>query len=121
MSKKTQEETPSRLRQFEQFEERLAMTAVPLAESLASLDAAAVDIVQQAELIHFAETQSAIESVRKQYGLDGRGQTVAVIDSGIAWDHYALGGGFGGAGGNEPLALLFRRRHSTDPCMDVND
>ena len=95
MSKKIQEEAPSRLRHFEQFEERLAMTAVPLAEVLASVDAAAVDIVQQAELIHFAETQSAIESVRKQYGLDGRGQTVAVIDSGIAWDHYALGGGFG--------------------------
>lgn len=28
-------------------------------------------------------------------GLDGRGQTVAVIDSGVAWDHVALGGGFG--------------------------
>jgi hypothetical protein len=28
-------------------------------------------------------------------GLDGRGQTVAVIDSGVAWDHVALGAGFG--------------------------
>ncbi len=28
-------------------------------------------------------------------GLDGSGQIVAVIDSGVAWDHVALGGGFG--------------------------
>jgi hypothetical protein len=28
-------------------------------------------------------------------GLDGSGQTVAVIDSGVAYDHVALGGGFG--------------------------
>lgn len=33
--------------------------------------------------------------VQSQYGLSGKGQTVAVIDSGIAWDHVALGGGFG--------------------------
>jgi subtilisin family serine protease len=34
-------------------------------------------------------------AVRNQYGFSGLGQTVAVIDSGIAYDHYALGGGFG--------------------------
>ncbi|MGI9472698.1 MAG: S8 family peptidase, partial [Rubripirellula sp.] len=28
-------------------------------------------------------------------GLDGSGQTVAVIDSGVAWDHVSLGGGYG--------------------------
>lgn len=28
--------------------------------------------------------------VRQRYGLDGAGQTVAVIDSGIAWDHYGF-------------------------------
>jgi hypothetical protein len=33
--------------------------------------------------------------VHDQYGLDGGGQTVAVIDSGIAWDHLALGEGYG--------------------------
>ncbi len=33
--------------------------------------------------------------LRQTQGLDGSGQTVAVIDSGIAWDHLALGGGFG--------------------------
>ncbi|QDV23155.1 Intracellular serine protease [Aureliella helgolandensis] len=33
--------------------------------------------------------------VQQQYGLTGKGQTVAVIDSGIAWDHVALGEGYG--------------------------
>ena len=35
------------------------------------------------------------EDLRFSHGLDGSGQTVAVIDSGVAWDHVALGGGFG--------------------------
>jgi subtilisin family serine protease len=34
-------------------------------------------------------------NVKNNYGFTGRGQTVAVIDSGIAYNHYALGGGFG--------------------------
>lgn len=33
--------------------------------------------------------------LRQQYGLTGAGQTIAVIDSGIAWDHVALGEGYG--------------------------
>ena len=33
--------------------------------------------------------------VRRDFGLSGSGQTIAVIDSGIAWDHVALGKGFG--------------------------
>jgi subtilisin family serine protease len=35
------------------------------------------------------------DQVRQHFGLSGKGQTVAVIDSGIAWDHVALGKGFG--------------------------
>lgn len=35
------------------------------------------------------------DAVRQKYGLLGRGQTVAIIDSGIAYDHFALGGGLG--------------------------
>lgn len=38
--------------------------------------------------------QQAAE-IREQYGIDGAGQSIAVIDSGIAWDHVAFGGGFG--------------------------
>lgn len=33
--------------------------------------------------------------LQQQNNLTGAGQTVAVIDSGVAWDHVSLGGGFG--------------------------
>lgn len=33
--------------------------------------------------------------LKQEHGLDGSGQTVAVIDSGIAWDHVTLGEGYG--------------------------
>ena len=36
-----------------------------------------------------------LTSEQTVYGLTGVGQTVAVIDSGVAYDHPALGGGFG--------------------------
>ena len=42
-----------------------------------------------------AHNQTGVTSMRGTYGLAGRGQTVAVIDSGIAYDHRALGAGFG--------------------------
>ena len=41
------------------------------------------------------DTWTGLSQVRANYGFTGVGQTVAVIDSGIAWDHVALGGGFG--------------------------
>ena len=41
------------------------------------------DLVEQAVQLHQSDN------------LDGSGQTVAVIDSGVAWDHVALGGGYG--------------------------
>ena len=46
-------------------------------------DASSPDLLEQAA------------ELRSTQGLDGSGQTVAVIDSGIAWKHIALGGGFG--------------------------
>lgn len=42
-----------------------------------------------------AHTKTGLDVARENYGFRGGGQTVAVIDSGIAYDHYALGGGFG--------------------------
>jgi hypothetical protein len=38
---------------------------------------------------------SGRDGAGQRFGLDGTGQTVAIIDSGIAYDHPALGGGFG--------------------------
>ncbi len=42
-----------------------------------------------------AHAASGWNEVQQRFGLTGKGQTVAVIDSGIAWDHVALGKGFG--------------------------
>ncbi len=42
-----------------------------------------------------AHGQTGLLNVRSNYGFTGIGQTVAVIDSGIAYDQVALGGGFG--------------------------
>lgn len=42
-----------------------------------------------------AHSQTGWSNVQSQYGLHGNGQTVAVIDSGIAFDHMALGHGYG--------------------------
>ena len=36
-----------------------------------------------------------LDWIRDEFGLTGAGQTVAIIDSGIAYDHVALGGGWG--------------------------
>lgn len=38
---------------------------------------------------------TGLDQVRATYGLTGKGQTVAVIDTGVAYTHAALGGGFG--------------------------
>lgn len=42
-----------------------------------------------------AHAASGWNQVQQQFGLTGAGQTVAVIDSGIAYDHTAFGGGLG--------------------------
>lgn len=42
-----------------------------------------------------AHQLTGMNSVRTNYGFNGLGQTVAVIDSGIAYNHAALGGGYG--------------------------
>jgi subtilisin family serine protease len=60
-------------------------------------DAAALDDAfwQVEQALAQAHSQTGWYDVRSNYGFTGRGQTVAVIDSGIAYDHFALGGGFG--------------------------
>lgn len=45
--------------------------------------------------LNSAHSATGMDTVRDNYGFSGTGQTVVVIDSGIAYDHYALGGGFG--------------------------
>lgn len=47
------------------------------------------------QLLNDAHGLTGQDDVVDTYGFDGTGQTVAVIDSGIAYNHYALGGGRG--------------------------
>lgn len=42
-----------------------------------------------------AHELTGLDTVREEYGFTGAGQTVAVIDTGIAYTHEALGGGIG--------------------------
>lgn len=51
---------------------------------------------QLEQLLNSAHNVSGLSTVRTDYGFTGAGQTVVIIDSGIAYDHYALGGGYGG-------------------------
>jgi subtilisin family serine protease len=59
----------------------------------AGLDDQSLNIIEEA--LSAAHTQTGWYNVESSYGFTGRGQTVAVIDSGIAYDHFALGGGLG--------------------------
>jgi len=110
--------------QLEQLEDRLLMSADPVGSYLggalelhsAITDPPAIEHQQQApdfwidpadesaldaqlrgveSALANAHDQTGLSTVRANYGFLGRGQTVAVIDSGIAYDHLALGGGFG--------------------------
>jgi len=110
---------------YETFEERLALTAQPIGELSLGMERqlqhhyselAPAEVVNpigdfQLETIaeervsHHANTISGaagdvhdltgVNYVFSNYGFSGQGQTVAIIDSGIAWDHVALGGGLG--------------------------
>lgn len=98
---------------FEAFEERLALTAqaltaleLPVVETheLVTENAAALPMMDQPIVPHAASSAASMAGghgwtevayARSEFGLSGAGQTVVVIDSGIAYDHVALGNGFG--------------------------
>ncbi|MGD9646179.1 MAG: S8 family serine peptidase [Pirellulales bacterium] len=89
---------------LESFESRLVMSTTPAydfwldPQSLVDLatDPAIADPQLQAAATGGQSVGSAaLAGVRNEYGFTGAGQTVAVIDTGVAWDTAALGGGFG--------------------------
>ncbi len=89
--------------QFERFEDRLVLSCVPwvepCADSSPGLISTSPDWAELAPTAALAESPSGSSDpstyVRTTYGFDGAGQTAAIIDTGIAWDHVALGGGLG--------------------------
>ena len=97
--------TPRRDWKFESCEERLAYSAESIASpfaaadfwidySLADTDEYVGPIVP---LAADASGRADVAAARRDFGLAGSRQTVAIIDSGIAYDHVALGGGLGRA------------------------
>ena len=104
-SKDNNRNNANRIGRFEEFESRIVMSAQAVASVLpdADIDSTSdLDTVQPAAIVSSVNTQAndispttAAAQLAQQYGLDGTGQTIAVIDTGIAFDHVALGGGFG--------------------------
>ena len=86
----------ARTHNCETLEERLALTTHALAELPELLQFSGLDdSIEFHSITGVSNAELQIDYVRDNFSLDGKGQTVAIIDSGIAWDHYALGGGFG--------------------------
>ena len=78
------------------FENRLALSASVSADVL--LDLWDFEPQSTNDSAVAGESHSLVEqavAIQDEHGLGGAGQTVAVIDSGIAYDHVALGGGYG--------------------------
>ena len=72
------------------------MSAQSLAAVMPDFDVLEAEIDDPAAIIAQSEViGAAIDAAANNYGFDGSGQTVAVIDSGIAFDHHALGNGYG--------------------------
>ena len=104
-SKDNYSKNNNRVGRFEEFESRIVMSAQAVASVLPDADLQAdtdLNAVTPSAIVSSADTQAnyispttAAAQLAQQYGLDGTGQTIAVIDTGIAFDHVALGGGFG--------------------------
>ncbi len=83
---------------YESFEERLVLSAQPIAGLV-------VDAFESTQLqagygevaptLADVNQSSGVDYAHEQFGFTGRNQTVAVIDTGVAYDHTSLGGGFG--------------------------
>ncbi len=102
MSDRTQPENLNKQCEFEQLEDRRVFSGQTIAdvafEPEVTQAVLGAEVMQQVEVTSESLQAGGISDARyveQEYGFDGSGQTVAVIDSGIAWDHYALGGGLG--------------------------
>ncbi|MEE9601740.1 MAG: S8 family serine peptidase [Thermoguttaceae bacterium] len=85
----------ARLSRFESVEPRLLLSGEPLGDFRLDYYVDDQSIVEVAPSLIEAHELTGLDQVRADYGFSGQGQTVVVIDTGIAYDHVALGGGFG--------------------------
>lgn len=80
---------------FEIYEPRLVFTSQVIGDMVLDYvveQPAPTGVVQQ---VLNGDAYTGLSAARQSFGLTGQGQTVVVIDSGIAYDHPALGGAFG--------------------------
>jgi hypothetical protein len=82
---------------FETLESRIVLSADALTNfATLDIDHTTTDQIQTTAVsLNQVHQQTGVNHIHQSYGFQGDGQTVVVIDSGIAWDHYALGGGYG--------------------------
>ncbi len=92
MSRSNGRRSSSRTPGIEQLETRQVMSAVPLATlQVAPVEQSAVVSTMATN----AHALTGLTNAQAEFGFNGKGQTVAVIDTGIAYTHPALGGGYG--------------------------
>ena len=72
-------------------------------------------ITQLAQLTNSPVSEAA--AIGERFGFDGSGQTIVVIDSGIAYDHEAFGSGFGA--GNQVVGGYDFAEDDADPYDDA--
>ena len=72
-------------------------------------------ITQVAQLSNSPVSEAA--AIGERFGFDGSGQTIAVIDSGIAYDHAAFGNGFGA--GSQVVGGYDFAENDADPYDDA--
>ena len=112
--KPTKPRRPTRLG-IEEFEPRQLMSAQAVAEC--AFEAAPESSPEVFPTLASAHHLSGLLRARNDYGFSGLGQTVAVIDSGIAYDHTSLGAGFG-AGSRVVGGWDFTEENDANPYDD---
>ncbi len=111
-----------RVPRFESVEPRICLSANPATVDpapAAHLDYFVEDLLNEGVHTTLADAHdlTGLDVARAEYGFTGMGQTVVVIDTGIAYDHVALGGGFG-SGVRVVGGFDFTAERDADPYDD---
>jgi len=85
----------ARRARLESIEPRLVMSGSAASDFVAEYFVEDYHCQQMEAALAEAHELTGLAEAFSEYGFTGLGQTVAVIDTGIAYDHAALGGGFG--------------------------
>ena len=95
MSAKNKRRERFRVTHWEICEPRVLMSVAPPVSSVADYYVDTQAAATTSSGTANSSDNGAAAQVRADYGFTGQGQTVVVIDTGIAYDHPDLGGGYG--------------------------